>query len=161
MGREGWIPVVKQKGRQDVRLEGQRKGLFTVFVDNIPNSMDPKVLYSLFMKFGIVKDVFIPQKRRKAKNSSKENVRNEALNQHSVHGIDSTRVGSAGGGRNKFQSRDHRSFADVITAKVNHNRAGTIVRVAEVGNGWLYESVIIRLKQSTSFEEFKKELKEK
>ncbi|CAL5343198.1 unnamed protein product [Camellia sinensis] len=39
--------------------------LFTVFVDNIPDSMNPKSLFQLFAKFGIVKDVFIPKKRRK------------------------------------------------------------------------------------------------
>ncbi|KAL7263059.1 hypothetical protein ACSBR1_001268 [Camellia fascicularis] len=31
--------------------------------------MDPRALYKLFTKFGIVRDVFIPQKRRKATNS--------------------------------------------------------------------------------------------
>ncbi|KAL7180892.1 hypothetical protein ACSBR1_039868 [Camellia fascicularis] len=31
--------------------------------------MDPKSLFGLFSKFGIVKDVFIPMKRRKATRS--------------------------------------------------------------------------------------------
>ncbi|KAL7193518.1 hypothetical protein ACSBR2_025181 [Camellia fascicularis] len=31
--------------------------------------MDPKALFQLFTKFGIVKDVFIPHKRRKATNT--------------------------------------------------------------------------------------------
>ncbi|XP_028097062.1 serine/arginine-rich splicing factor 8-like [Camellia sinensis] len=44
-------------------------GLFTIFVDEIPNSMDPKSLYTLFNKLGIVKDVFIPMKRRQVTGS--------------------------------------------------------------------------------------------
>ncbi|KAL7264450.1 hypothetical protein ACSBR1_002407 [Camellia fascicularis] len=44
-------------------------GLFTICVDEIPDSMDPKGLFTLFSKFGIVKDVFIPAKRRQVSGS--------------------------------------------------------------------------------------------
>ncbi|GMP81069.1 hypothetical protein CsSME_00035910 [Camellia sinensis var. sinensis] len=65
----GWIPVVSQwKGGRGQRKEPVH-GLFTVFVDHIPSSMDAKSVYKLFTKFGIVKDVFIPFKRRKMSNS--------------------------------------------------------------------------------------------
>ncbi|XP_028105769.1 serine/arginine-rich splicing factor SC35-like [Camellia sinensis] len=37
----------------------------TVFVDNLPDSFDPKGLFSLFNNFGVVRDVFIPNKRRR------------------------------------------------------------------------------------------------
>ncbi|CAL5381053.1 unnamed protein product [Camellia sinensis] len=69
MERGGWNPVIHRKkvGRQ--RRPGKEGGLVTIFVDNIPESMDPKGLSSLFCKFGIVKDVFIPGKRRKATRS--------------------------------------------------------------------------------------------
>ncbi|KAL7245687.1 hypothetical protein ACSBR2_000922 [Camellia fascicularis] len=43
--------------------------VITVFVDNLPDFLDPKGLYTLFTKFGVVKDVFIPFKRRKATRS--------------------------------------------------------------------------------------------
>ncbi|KAL7218407.1 hypothetical protein ACSBR2_011636 [Camellia fascicularis] len=42
----------------------QNDGLFTIFVDNIPESMGPKSLYIMLNKFGAVKDVFIPTKTR-------------------------------------------------------------------------------------------------
>ncbi|KAL7253987.1 hypothetical protein ACSBR1_008354 [Camellia fascicularis] len=48
----------------DINIDIQNDGLFTIFVDNIPESMGPKSLYILFNKFGAVKDVFIPAKRR-------------------------------------------------------------------------------------------------
>lgn len=38
-------------------------GLFTVFVDNLPKSMNVGWLRQLFNPFGCVKDVFIPNKR--------------------------------------------------------------------------------------------------
>ncbi|CAL5331326.1 unnamed protein product [Camellia sinensis] len=65
----GWIPVVNQRRGGGSRGYDERSGLFTVFVDNIPSSFDAKSLFKLFNKFGVVKDVFIPFKRRKATNS--------------------------------------------------------------------------------------------
>ncbi|KAL7215151.1 hypothetical protein ACSBR1_027338 [Camellia fascicularis] len=43
--------------------------IVTIFIDNIPDSMSPKRLFNLFQKFGLVKDVFIPGKRRRASRS--------------------------------------------------------------------------------------------
>ncbi|XP_028055800.1 uncharacterized protein LOC114259966 [Camellia sinensis] len=65
----GWIPIVNQRQGGGSRGYVERSGLFTVFVDNIPRSLDAKSLFKLFNKFGVVKDVFIPFKRRKATNS--------------------------------------------------------------------------------------------
>ncbi|XP_028069374.1 serine/arginine-rich splicing factor 2-like [Camellia sinensis] len=65
----GWILVVSQwKGSKGQGKEAMH-GLHSVFVDNIPLKMDVKSLFKLFTKFGIVKDVFIPFKRRKVSNS--------------------------------------------------------------------------------------------
>ncbi|KAL7230391.1 hypothetical protein ACSBR2_008807 [Camellia fascicularis] len=61
----GWIPVFHQKHKSSRGY----LSLQTIFVDNLPGSMDPKGLYTLFTKFGVVKDVFIPSKRRKATRS--------------------------------------------------------------------------------------------
>ncbi|GMP74003.1 hypothetical protein CsSME_00031544 [Camellia sinensis var. sinensis] len=65
----GWIPVVKQRQSRGVCGKNPTKGWFTVFVDNLPHSLEPKGLFKLFTKFGIVKDVFIPQKRMKVTNT--------------------------------------------------------------------------------------------
>ncbi|XP_028058068.1 serine/arginine-rich splicing factor 2-like [Camellia sinensis] len=60
----GWIPAVNQwKGGRGKGMEASH-GLFSVFVDHIPSKMDAKSLFKFFSKFGIVKDVFIPSKRR-------------------------------------------------------------------------------------------------
>ncbi|KAL7183711.1 hypothetical protein ACSBR2_025986 [Camellia fascicularis] len=132
--RGGWIPMIKRRGRHEARINGLNEGLFIVFVDNMHNSMNPKGLYMLFMKFGIVKNVF---------NSS------------------SQRFKIAGVGRNRLQVRDHRSFVEVVNTKTNQDRASPTVTVSEVGNGWLYESVIIRLKANLNAHELKKELRER
>ncbi|KAL7208298.1 hypothetical protein ACSBR1_030118 [Camellia fascicularis] len=65
----GWIPVVNHRRRREVWRKEASKGLFSVFVDNIPYKMDPKALFHLFTKFGVVRDVFIRQKRRKVTNT--------------------------------------------------------------------------------------------
>ncbi|KAL7258283.1 hypothetical protein ACSBR1_004413 [Camellia fascicularis] len=68
-GNRGWISVVRQlKGREAQGKEAKR-GLLIVLVDNLPLAMDAKTLFELFTKFGIVKDVFIPTKRRIVTNS--------------------------------------------------------------------------------------------
>ncbi|KAL7198625.1 hypothetical protein ACSBR2_021010 [Camellia fascicularis] len=64
--------MVKQRGRQTNQVEskeGRRVRMFTLFVDNLPESMAPRSMYALFLKFGVVKDVFIPQKKRKTTNT--------------------------------------------------------------------------------------------
>ncbi|GAB2280689.1 Splicing factor [Dionaea muscipula] len=40
--------------------------LFTLFVDDIPDSMDHIDISKLFARFGLVRDVFLPRKRSKA-----------------------------------------------------------------------------------------------
>ncbi|XP_028076006.1 serine/arginine-rich splicing factor SC35-like [Camellia sinensis] len=65
----GWQLVVQRKGPVKYSDEASKRGLFTIFVDNILEVMDPKSLFGLFSKFGMVKDVFLPMKRRKATGS--------------------------------------------------------------------------------------------
>ncbi|XP_028085420.1 serine/arginine-rich splicing factor 2-like [Camellia sinensis] len=65
----GWIPIVRQWREGGAQNKEAQHGLFTVFVDNIPSTMDAKALYKLFIKFGIVKDTYIPFKRRRVTNS--------------------------------------------------------------------------------------------
>ncbi|GMP49946.1 hypothetical protein CsSME_00016752 [Camellia sinensis var. sinensis] len=63
----GWMPVIYRKQRQ--RMSGSsRSGAeqITLFVDNLPWSMSPEGFFSLFSKFGVVKDVYIPNKTRKS-----------------------------------------------------------------------------------------------
>ncbi|KAF5933854.1 hypothetical protein HYC85_030025 [Camellia sinensis] len=63
MEQGGWQPVFRRRhGTSGLRT---REGMYTVFIDNIPDSMSPKHLFYLFTNLGIVKDVFIPSKRRK------------------------------------------------------------------------------------------------
>ncbi|KAL7218674.1 hypothetical protein ACSBR2_011857 [Camellia fascicularis] len=69
MERGGWNPVIRRRkvGSQHGHLK--EAVLVSIFVDNIPDSMDPKGLFNLFQKFGLVKDVFILGKRMKASRS--------------------------------------------------------------------------------------------
>ncbi|GMP84736.1 hypothetical protein CsSME_00038149 [Camellia sinensis var. sinensis] len=62
---DGWIPVFRRKAR----ITRRSQDIHTVFVDNLPETLDPKGLFSLFSKFGVVMDVYIPIKRRKATSS--------------------------------------------------------------------------------------------
>lgn len=59
----GWIPVLKNHRIQ--RRDKSGKELFTLYVDNIPESKDMQWLSKTFKMFGVVKDAFIPRKRSK------------------------------------------------------------------------------------------------
>ncbi|GMP69083.1 hypothetical protein CsSME_00028478 [Camellia sinensis var. sinensis] len=69
MDRGGWKPVLHRRKVGSQLRDTTEGGWITIFVDNIPGSMDSKSLFTLFRKFSLVKDVFIPGKRRKASNS--------------------------------------------------------------------------------------------
>ncbi|CAL5404544.1 unnamed protein product [Camellia sinensis] len=69
MDPQGWNPVIRRRRGGHPSAESWEGALITIFIDNIPESMDPQGLFQLFRKFGLVKDVFIPGKRRKASNS--------------------------------------------------------------------------------------------
>ncbi|KAL7190868.1 hypothetical protein ACSBR2_023023 [Camellia fascicularis] len=71
----GWQPVIRRRMPGRKTDEARMGGLFTIFVDNIPEVMNSKRLLGLFSKFGVVKDVFIPMKRRKATRSRFDFVR--------------------------------------------------------------------------------------
>ncbi|XP_028058651.1 serine/arginine-rich splicing factor SC35-like [Camellia sinensis] len=68
-GNGGWIPVMRQRERGGTQGKEDKHGLFIVLVDNLLSAMDAKTLFKLFTQFGIVKDVFIPFKRRTMSNS--------------------------------------------------------------------------------------------
>ncbi|KAL7231082.1 hypothetical protein ACSBR2_009368 [Camellia fascicularis] len=58
----GWKPVFRRRqGRKGLVAK-----LHTIFVDEIPESMNCKGLFTMFSNFGVIKDVYIPNKRRKA-----------------------------------------------------------------------------------------------
>ncbi|CAL5415164.1 unnamed protein product [Camellia sinensis] len=175
--------------------DGRRASLYTLFVDNLPESMNPKNLYTLFSKFGVVKDVFIPQKRRRLTNSRfgfvrydcsiaatvaeqkanglwiddkslsvkvaeydkhtepKQRLRTIAPRQHS------TRLISAMANTNiRTHGIDGRTFAEVIKGDQPRPTSRITIRVAEIGNGWLHESLIMRLKMGHSILQVKNEL---
>ncbi|KAL7210268.1 hypothetical protein ACSBR1_031770 [Camellia fascicularis] len=45
--------------------EGKEAIVHSIFVDNLPETMGTKGLYTIFSNYGVVVDVFIPTKRRK------------------------------------------------------------------------------------------------
>ncbi|KAL7164121.1 hypothetical protein ACSBR2_040099 [Camellia fascicularis] len=65
----GWSLVIQKQGGRKTPSDSHHAGLFTMFVDDIHESMNPKNLFGLFTKFETVKDVYIPMKRRKATGS--------------------------------------------------------------------------------------------
>ncbi|KAL7243973.1 hypothetical protein ACSBR1_016234 [Camellia fascicularis] len=189
----GWKLVVKHRNRVIGRMHGDRERLITVFVGNLPESIDPKGLFSLFNKFGVVKDVFIPNKRRRISNTrfgfvrydctvaatmaiQKANglwvddralkVKETDFNSDQCRVVNQTTLGvmkiakqkvSCEGGNVQNNRGVRKTFAKALTGKRAVGQSRLVVKTREMGNGWLYGSVIIRLHRHVMKADFKHE----
>ncbi|GAB2299886.1 hypothetical protein Dimus_033935 [Dionaea muscipula] len=62
----GWTAVLRKKFQGTNSVSRGRNGmLISLFVEDIPDAMDHKTLHKMFVRFGVVKDVFIPRKKSK------------------------------------------------------------------------------------------------
>ncbi|GAB2281176.1 hypothetical protein Dimus_015779 [Dionaea muscipula] len=60
----GWILVFNRRFlRSNTMIRGRGGRLITLFVEDIPDSMDYVEMNKLFAKFGVVRDVYFPKKR--------------------------------------------------------------------------------------------------
>ncbi|XP_028095427.1 uncharacterized protein LOC114295404 [Camellia sinensis] len=105
--------------------------------------MDPKGLFNLFKKFGVVNDVFIPHKRRR---------------------ITASRFGfvrfSCQVAANVAMQKANGLWVDGKVVKLgNTGEMGAVtVKVEKIGNGWLYESLILCLRAKYTTVNMKMEL---
>ncbi|KAI8010589.1 hypothetical protein LOK49_LG06G01681, partial [Camellia lanceoleosa] len=167
-----------------------QSAVHTIFVDDIPDSMDPRRLHSLYSNFGVVRDVFISFKRRKLSRTRFGFVRYECLvaatratqktdgmwcddkalkvkmaqfgkEEVVKHKSSHPHVGREGRDKSIPVPGTHRgskSYAQVLREGGSMAKPTITVRALEEGNGWLYESVVVRLKATCSVADFKKEL---
>ncbi|GAB2289348.1 Serine arginine-rich splicing factor 2 [Dionaea muscipula] len=63
---EDWKAVLRRKlYGLDRRFRHREGNVFTIFIEDLPDSFTPIDFHRMFDKFGVVKDVFIPRKRSK------------------------------------------------------------------------------------------------
>ncbi|KAL7250452.1 hypothetical protein ACSBR1_012461 [Camellia fascicularis] len=118
--------------------------------------MAPRNLYDLFTKFGVVKDVFIPQKRRKETKSRFGFVRYDCYIATNV--AEQKANGLWIDDKSLSVKIAARSFAEVIKGDQPRSTLKTTIRVEEMGNGWLYESIIMRLRSDHTILQVKNKL---
>ncbi|XP_028127431.1 uncharacterized protein LOC114323935 [Camellia sinensis] len=168
--------------------------IYTMFVDNIPWSMSPKDLHYLFVKFGVVRDVFIPNKTRKTSRSRFGFVRygcsiavSVAIQKANGLWCDDKAIkvkaaeferrapaeirGTAGLKRVKnllaptdttmYTRRSElvdigvKSYVDAIQGGLCRKVVKHEIIATEAGNGWLFDSLIVKLKSHHIFSEFR------
>ncbi|KAL7175568.1 hypothetical protein ACSBR2_029214 [Camellia fascicularis] len=167
-GRGGWIPVVKQRARQlrsNSLFENQRASLFTLFVDNLPESMVPRRLHDLFNKFADVAEqkangLWVDDKSLSVKVAeySKGRVDSHRKNLLPPRFFEPLKASTVAQNQIWQQRTDGRSFAEVIKGAEPSYQPVTTIKVDEIGNGWLYESMIMRLKTPYSVLQVRKEI---
>ncbi|KAL7215258.1 hypothetical protein ACSBR1_027427 [Camellia fascicularis] len=162
-GGEGWKRVFRQR----IGRYGPSSNMHTIFADEIPESMNPKELYVMFSNFGVVKDVYIPDKRRKATKSRFRFVRYDCpvAAGIAIQKTDGTWCDNKVLKRFEAPTRTRvegkqrrRSYADVLQGRIEGGGNDIKIKAEDFGNGWLYESVIVKLNTHCNFTEFKKEL---
>ncbi|KAL7217518.1 hypothetical protein ACSBR2_010884 [Camellia fascicularis] len=186
----GWQPVVRRHGGRGVRNSWTNGSIHSIFVDNLPETMRAKGLFSIFCNYRVVVDTFIPNKRRKMTSSRFGFVRyscpvaaDMAIQKANGLWCDdkalkvkkadySKEYGTKQQAGPSMQPRKFaeklnsshvgyqrkRSFAEVVSGKASGSNSSCIIKAYEEGNGWLYESVIARLKPIYAVEEFKAEI---
>ncbi|XP_028057424.1 uncharacterized protein LOC114261350 [Camellia sinensis] len=189
-GGGGWKPVLRKRWRGGAQRASIMSGLVTIFVDDIPEMMSPQGLFKLFSKFGVVKDVFIPAKRRLVTGSRFGFVRYNCpilveLAVQKTNGVwcEETRLKVKMAEYNKMvqrekgkeepslvlgkekwheqprkEGRGQKSYVEVVAGKTDLGSDAITVMVKEEGNGWLGDSVIVKLKTFFSFHDFKEEV---
>ncbi|GMP50808.1 hypothetical protein CsSME_00017278 [Camellia sinensis var. sinensis] len=195
MEQGGWNPVIYRRKLGWQRGFRKEVRLVTIFVDNIPNSVDPKGLFNLFSKFGTVKDVFIPGKRRQATRSRFGFVRydcevaatmviqkadslwcdNKALLVKRAEyqkfyrsgpmehkGLRRGEDGKRTNQRYYLQQRqshgEKKSYAEALVNGGSSASEKVVIKAYEEGNGWRYESLVVRLSIFLAVKDFRAEL---
>ncbi|CAL5340772.1 unnamed protein product [Camellia sinensis] len=196
MNDGGWKPVLKKRRMGLQTGRSRMNDLVSLFVDEVPEAMTPSDLFNLFSKFGVVKDVFIPLKRRKTTRSrfgfvrydctvaaevavskadglwchnkalrvklaeySKYNQRRQMLTNAKQGGMAQNKQGIP---IQPIMGIKGKSYAEVVqTGGKNggeYGKQNISIRAVEAGNGWLYDSVLVKLKPFFSFHDFQKEI---
>ncbi|CAL5440235.1 unnamed protein product [Camellia sinensis] len=189
--------IRRRKNTSWQRGSRKEQGLITIFVDNILESMDPKGLFTLFRKFGIVKDVFIPVKRRQATRSrfgfvwfdcevaaeiaiqkadglwcdDRALMVKRAEYQKSQSAVPMVQRGlcrNEAGTRiqqglqvqqRQFQEgkRSYAEFQALVNGGASEGEK-VVIKTFEEGNGWRYESLVVKLCSFLASKEFRAEL---
>ncbi|KAL7197752.1 hypothetical protein ACSBR2_020306 [Camellia fascicularis] len=169
MKRGGWNPVIHRRKVGCQRGSRKEGGLVTIFVDNIPESMDPKGLFSLFCKFGIVKDVFILGKRRKASRSRFGFIRYDcevvvdiAIQKANGLWCDNKALVVKRAEYQKSQTlgpMEQRGLhREALASDGSTERGKVVIKAKEEGNGWQYESVVVKMSSFLAFKDFRSEM---
>ncbi|GMP26724.1 hypothetical protein CsSME_00003043 [Camellia sinensis var. sinensis] len=178
----GWKPVFRRRqGRK-----GPVAKLHTIFVDEIPESMNPKGLFTMFLNLGVIKDVYIPDKKRKATRIRFELVRYDrsvaaGIMIQKANGVwcgDRTlKVKKTDFGRDKEPTysraaiqksiriltstgagvRGRSSYGVVLKGGMNVSGTNTKIKVEEYATSWLLMSVVIKIKTHCNFADLKVE----
>ncbi|KAL7181659.1 hypothetical protein ACSBR1_040535 [Camellia fascicularis] len=146
MDRGGWNPVLRRRK-----------------IDEVLESMTPRDPFTLFNKFGVVKDVIIPMKRRKITRTRFGFVRYDCkvAAEVAVQKADglwcdnrALKVKMV-----EYSKSDQRWRYGVEEAVDSHTTYDGKQRAFEVGNGWLYDSLLVKLKAFFSFHDFRRRYK--
>ncbi|KAL7193396.1 hypothetical protein ACSBR2_025082 [Camellia fascicularis] len=176
----GWMPVFRRRSGR----HGSLTKLHTLFLDEILESMNPKGLFTMFSSFGVVKDVYIPEKRRKATKTRFGFVMYDCpvaprLAIQKTNGVwcgDKTlKVKQADFGKDKdlttsrmvtskpigvMRSKvagfgERCSYAKVLKGGKTGCGNNIIITTDEYAIGWLLLSAVIKLKRYRNFNDFK------
>ncbi|KAL7225725.1 hypothetical protein ACSBR1_020979 [Camellia fascicularis] len=115
--------------------------------------MNPMKSFDIFKKFRVVRDVYIPQKRRKVRNTRFAFVRFDCAVAAEV-------VVQKANGIWVEDKKLEVKHTDYEVTKNTSNMGGgiVIIKAEEIGNGWLYDSVVVCLKPEYANIKLKEEI---
>ncbi|KAL7181638.1 hypothetical protein ACSBR1_040519 [Camellia fascicularis] len=154
MERGGWIPALKHRGKPEAGRNMVSSEVYTVFVDNLPCSLDPKAQVAVQKGHGL----WVDDKKLGVKFAEFERNREHGQTHIQPPKQSKYRV-QVRRGPNPFTY--NKSFAEVVKGTKVPSSGSVSIKAEVFGNGWLYDSVVVRLKASYVNISLKIELEER
>ncbi|KAL7242920.1 hypothetical protein ACSBR1_015343 [Camellia fascicularis] len=174
---EGWRPMLRQRWGGKLQRPSDQSGLVTLFVDDIPEKMDSRRCVRSYEEKERNRlkvqgnGLWWDDKRIKVKKADfKKAEQRNSLKKGEVDGARNSNQGrlktdtTMRKGNDNFPRqgreavRGMRSYAEVVSRGKKQGNDHITVFTKEEGNGWLYESVVVKLKSFFSFYAFKEKV---
>ncbi|GAB2281493.1 hypothetical protein Dimus_016080 [Dionaea muscipula] len=132
--------------------------MISLFVEDLPESMGREEMFKIFTKFGVVRDVYIPRKRRiggsmdygRRGQKMKEKWRHDpTVGSHQGHDISGSKTRPTLGKSQTFRwvqkKNNTGSYANAVKTGTGSSTMLPSVKGMNFGNGWLHRSAVASL----------------
>ncbi|KAL7170448.1 hypothetical protein ACSBR2_035344 [Camellia fascicularis] len=163
MEEGGWKPVIRKHGGARSMHQRSESSIYTVLLTTYQSQWNPKGCIlcsptSEWPSMAVQKANGLWCDNRALKVKATEFVRRKEAQKRPLH-LPTQRQDMRGAGQVSWKIKGKESYAHVVSGKGSITSANLTLKVYEVGNGWLYNCAIVRLKSLCCGVDFEKKLR--